>query len=195
MSNQFLTTMLYIYNKSTLKFRPVFRKILTFALLFSTSLGITTFYVGYIKGFDIGANSLSDYERSIIIKEQDKFTEEKFKEYLLELNIKFPHIVYAQAVLETGHFKSQVFKNNQNLFGMKQARMRATTNAGTDLGHAVYRHWRESVVDYALYQCAFLSKIHTEEAYYQYLQANYAEATDYVSKVKQLAEEFKRQLK
>lgn len=195
MSNQILTIMFYVYNSSTLKFRPVFKKVIMFAFLLSTFLGITAFYVGYTKGFDTGANTLSDYERSIIIREQDKFTEDKFKEYLLELNIKFPHIVYAQAVLETGHFKSQVFKNNQNLFGMKQARQRATTNAGTDLGHAVYHHWRESVVDYALYQCAFLGKIHSEEAYYQYLSANYAEATNYVSQVKTLAEQFKQQLK
>ena len=53
---------------------------------------------------------------------------------------------------------------------MKEAKVRATTNLGTDLGHAVYGHWRESVVDYALFQCAFLTKIKTEEGYYQYLK-------------------------
>ena len=98
------------------------------------------------------------------------FLKEKFKEYLLQLNIKFPHIVYAQAVLETGNFNSKIFTANHNLFGMKQARVRATTNLGSELGHAMYGHWRESVVDYALFQCAFLTKIKTEEGYYEYLK-------------------------
>ncbi len=94
-------------------------------------------------------------------------------------------------VIESGHFKSQIFKNNHNLFGMKQARSRATTNSGSELGHAVYYHWRESVLDYALYQCAFLSKIHTEESYYQYLKENYAESPTYASQVEHVAKKLK----
>jgi uncharacterized FlgJ-related protein len=187
--------MIYVYNKRTLSFKPVIRRLFFFSIITSIACIISAYAYGYFKGFDTGASTITDIERSILIKESDKFSEEKLKEYLLQLNIKFPHIVYAQAVLETGNFKSHVFQNNQNLFGMKQARIRATTNQGTELGHAVYNHWRESVVDYALYQCAFLLKVRSEEAYYQYLSENYAENPDYVSKIKTLAEKFKTRTK
>ena len=45
---------------------------------------------------------------------------------------------------------------------MKQARARATTANGTQLGHAYYDDWKESVTDYALYQAAYLNKIRKE---------------------------------
>lgn len=184
--------MIYTYDKKRLSYSRI-PGILVAAgfltVLFTT--GTIVYFTGKQQGLKKGMESLSDFEKVMIIKEQDKFTPEKFKEYILELNIKFPHIVYAQAVLETGSFKSHVFLNNQNLFGMKQAQRRATTNSGTELGHAVYKHWRESVVDYALYQCAFLSKLYTEESYYQYLKENYAESPDYVQHVRKMAEEFK----
>ena len=183
--------MVYSYCKKTLHYKPVLQNFFKFALLTCIILGTVTYYVGYLKGFDTGTNSLSNDEKALIIKEQDKFTEEKLKVYLSELNVKFPHIVYAQAVLESGNFTSQIFKNNNNLFGMKQAHKRATTNAGTEFGHAVYHHWRESVLDYALYQSAFLSSIHSEEAYYQYLKENYAEAPHYAVQIENMARNFK----
>jgi uncharacterized FlgJ-related protein len=180
--------MIYSYCEKTLKFKPVLHKCFGFILLAFTIISIVAYNVGHIKGFKNGKKSLSDKEKTLIIKEQDLFTEEKLKNYLLELNVKFPHIVYAQAVIESGNFTSQIFKNNNNLFGMKQARRRATTNAGTELGHAVYHHWRESVLDYALYQCAFLSNIYSEDDYYQYLKENYAESSQYAERVKSIAD-------
>lgn len=185
--------MIYKFNRTTLKFESVFFKTSAFilaAIVFTTLVSYTT---GHYRGYKAHATgTVTPEERMIIIRENDKFSEEKFKEYLLQLNIRFPHIVYAQAVLETGNFQSKIFNSNNNLFGMKEAKVRATTNLGTDLGHAVYGHWRESVVDYALFQCAFLTKIRTEEGYYQYLKENYAESPSYVSKVKELADNFQR---
>ena len=62
---------------------------------------------------------------------------------------------------------------------MKQARARATTAKGTQLGHAYYDNWKESVTDYALYQAAYLNKLRTESKYLKYLDKNYAEAKNY----------------
>ena len=53
---------------------------------------------------------------------------------------------------------------------MKQARARATTAKGTQLGHAYYDDWKESVTDYALYQAAYLNKLRTEKKYLNYLE-------------------------
>lgn len=135
---------------------------------------------------------ITEETRAIIINDADKenqFTESRLKEYVLELNLKFPHIVIAQAHIETGHFKSKVFKENNNLFGMKEAKQRPTTNKGTENDHAFYNHWHESVVDYALYQAKYLSSIKTENEYLEYLRQNYAEDPNYISKLKEIIKE------
>lgn len=71
---------------------------------------------------------------------------------------------------------------------MKQARARSTTAAGTQLGHAYYDHWKESVMDYALYQNAYVNKIRNEAKYLKYLDKNYAEAKNYDEKLKTIIE-------
>ncbi len=186
-----------MFDKNTIKYQKPYAlkvaQIGSFAAI-GAIIAAMLFFLGFKEGRN-DAPAVTQLERSISITEVDTFSEEKLKEYLLELNLKFPHIVYAQARIETGNFSSRIFKNNNNLFGMKEARQRATTNAGTELGHAVYNNWRESVVDYALYQCAFLSKIRTEAAYYTYLRENYAEDPNYIRLVQSIASDFKENLK
>ena len=69
---------------------------------------------------------------------------------------------------------------------MKQARIRPTTALGTNIGHAYYNDWKESVYDYALYQAAYLRKIKSEEQYFEYLGSYYAEAKHYVKALKKV---------
>jgi len=90
------------------------------------------------------------------------------------LDIKHPHIVLAQSIVETGHWTSLVFRENHNLFGMKLANRRIRTAKGTQLNHAYYNNWQESVYDYAFYQCRYLSKVDSEKEYYDALDASYA---------------------
>jgi hypothetical protein len=67
-------------------------------------------------------------------------------------------IILAQAKLESGHFSSDIFLENNNPFGMKQARSRETTAVGTHRGHAVYPTVEHAVKDYILWmQCAGIS--------------------------------------
>jgi len=47
------------------------------------------------------------------------------------------------------------------------------------------------VYDYAFYQCRYLSKINSEEEYFQYLDASYAEANNYVGSLKVVIEKEK----
>ena len=114
------------------------------------------------------------------------FSEEKLIELLLSLNVKFPHIVLAQAKLESGHYSSKIYKENHNLFGMKEAVVRIHTSKGTQFSHAYYDNWRESVYDYAFYQSSYLSTLKTEEEYYVYLDKSYAEADNYVKLLKSM---------
>jgi uncharacterized FlgJ-related protein len=129
---------------------------------------------------------LSEEEKLIIIDEYNEFSEEKLISKIKELNFRFPHIILAQAKLETGNFKSQSFVNGNNMFGMKQAKSRANTAQGTEFGHASYDTWKESLYDYALYYNAYLNKLRTESQYYSYLSQNYATDPEYVSKLKNI---------
>ena len=175
--------MIYKYDKNKLLFVKD-TKTYKFFLLVCIKLAI----VAFIFGRYARIQSLDEFEKEMIVvniqAEQQKFTEEKFIAILKELNVKFPHIVMAQSMVETGHWKSNIFKENHNLFGMKQARVRINTAGGTQNGHAYYDDWIESVYDYAFYQCRYLSGIKTEEEYFAYLGKSYAEASDYVSILK-----------
>jgi flagellum-specific peptidoglycan hydrolase FlgJ len=123
----------------------------------------------------------------------DTFTEQNLIHYIKLKQLKHPHIVLAQAKLETGNFKSTVFKNNCNLFGMKyihdfkQRKSRETTATGSKHSHAVYLHWKHSVDDYLLWQRMFTeTPIQTEADYFKLLRKKYATDTQYVFILKQI---------
>tara|TARA_R110000822_G_scaffold15462_9_gene53436 strand:- start:1996 stop:2550 length:555 start_codon:yes stop_codon:yes gene_type:complete len=122
----------------------------------------------------------------LVLREQNKFSEEAFDVYINSLNMKFPEIVKAQAILESSNFSSEIFKANNNMFGMKAASIRPTTNIGTNLGHANFNTWRDCVLDYAFYYASYLREVKTKEQYYEYLGNNYAEDPNYVSKLKSI---------
>jgi hypothetical protein len=106
------------------------------------------------------------------------------------LNVEHSHIVFAQMRLESGNFKSDLAKNNDNFFGMKYPRQRATVAQGMDRGYAYYRSWSYSVLDYAIWQRRYASGL-TEEEYLEMLSEKYAEDKAYVRKVKSIADSIK----
>lgn len=118
----------------------------------------------------------------------DVFTEEKLIDYLKLIRIKFPHIVLAQARLESNNYSSFIFKNNNNMFGMKHPIVRITTSLGKKVGYASYNSWRESVLDYALYSSKFIPDISSENDYYDFLKKYYAEDPNYITKLKIIIE-------
>lgn len=72
----------------------------------------------------------------------DKLPELTIPNLLAEIrrnNIKYPKIVLAQAILETGWFRSPVCRNKHNLFGL--------TNTRTG-NYYEFEHWTESVRAY-----------------------------------------------
>lgn len=186
--------MLYTYCKKELNYKQI-----KTSKLLKVLLGLAVFAT---LGFTLAINNATNtafeteleempYEEKVIIIneiEKDAFSQEALVEELKRLNVKFPHIVLAQAMIESGHFQSNIFMANNNLFGMKQARQRCTTAKGTNLNHAYYDNWKESVMDYALFQSAYLRKLKTEAQYLEYLDRNYAEAQDYDSAVKRMIE-------
>lgn len=188
----YLCRMIYKYDKETLNYKKVTGKItlISIGIILLISFGISLFTLRNINE----VKYISQETRAIILREADKaneFTPYKLKEYILELNIRYPHIVLAQAELESGTGKSQMFKTNHNLFGLKEAKRRPTTALGTDNNHAYYDNWKESVLDYAFLQAAYMHEIKTEDEYYQYLGQYYAEDPTYVEKLKKIVNKMK----
>jgi len=178
--------MLYRYDKKNLKFDNVSKPI---AFTIGGALLFGMICTGLIIKSTNSVRFLSEETKAIILNEvtrEREFSPQKLKSYILELNIRFPHIVYAQACLETGNFKSNIFKTNKNLFGMREAKQRPTTALGTEDNHAYYDSWRESVIDYAMFSAAYLNDIKSERDYFEYLKQNYAEDTNYVIKIKRI---------
>ena len=152
------------------------RTVITYTIavvLFCIVLGfiIKTSTIKYAESKEI------DYEEvPIIIKQDLEFSEQKLWDLLVSMNVRFPHIVIAQARIESGTYTSDIFKENNNMFGMKCATSRATTHKGENRNHAMFSSWQECAIDYAFYQTTYMRKCKTENQYLEALSATYAEA-------------------
>lgn len=174
---------IYTYDTNNLQYKPVnyaitFLKIALIYLTLFLFLGLTN------------APSKKEYitntENILIIDDKLEFSEEILISDIQKLNFKFPHIVLAQSILETGHYKSKIFQENNNLFGMKEARIRLNLAKGTQFGHAYYDNWKESLTDYALWYSTYAYKCKTEKQLYKLLDRQYAEADAYVSSLQHI---------
>ena len=114
-----------------------------------------------------------------IINEQPKFFSQTPKEGLEEAlsyyGLKHKDIVYAQAVLETGHFKSKVCLKYNNLFGLYNSKEKR---------YYKFNHWTESVVAYKEW---IQKKYQPPNNYYAFLEEiNYAEGKSYTRLLKEI---------
>lgn len=178
---------LYFYDSDDLHYKKVnMVKVVGVIIAF---VGLS-FLFGLTKGRRDKLQHLTPSEIELIVLNISDttrhFSQERMIQLMKDLNIRFPHIVMAQSLIETGHFESKIFKENNNLFGMKQARTRVNTAKGTQYQHAYYDSWQESVYDYAFYQCRYLGNLYTEDEYLAYLGRSYAEDPNYISKIKSL---------
>ena len=93
-------------------------------------------------------------------------------------NIKHSGIVVSQAILETGHFKSENCTKGNNLFGLFNSK----TNE-----FFIFDHWTASVKAYRdKIQCRY-----SEGDYCQWLETiGYAEDTAYIQKIKNIQQKY-----
>jgi hypothetical protein len=111
--------MYYKFNKETLLFEKT--KISNVALLgFGALIGLALL-LGFTSNSEKVTEYLSQEEKLIVIREYNEFSETKLIEKIRQLNFRYPHIILAQAKLESGHFKSTIFLENNNMFGMREA--------------------------------------------------------------------------
>ena len=183
--------MIYKFDKNKLTYIDVTKHV--FGIIIGSAVLLTGMILLFLLIRINDVRYISQETRSIIINEATKaneFSPEKLRAYILDLNIRFPRIVYAQARIESGNFQSNIFRANRNLFGMRLATTRPSTNKGQEAGFAIYTTWRESVQDYAMFSAAYLNNIKTEDEYFQYLAQNYDnEDKDYVKRLKEIIAE------
>ena len=112
---------------------------------------------------------------------------------LLEYDVKYPDVVFAQALLESGNFTSYLCQKQNNLFGMKMPYKRETTAIGKNKnGYAKYSSWHDSVQDYLLFQNYVMRKKEmTREEYLSYIGKYYAADKKYIIKIKSKIKEYK----
>ncbi len=101
-------------------------------------------------------------------------SEENLYNELVAQGVDFPEIVQAQAILETGHFKSHACLQQNNLFGLRNG----------DGTYMAFDHWTDAVAAYK----KFIQKYDPPpNDYYKYLQdLGYAEDPNYIIKLKQI---------
>jgi flagellum-specific peptidoglycan hydrolase FlgJ len=88
--------------------------------------------------------------------------------------------VYAQAYHETGGFTSRIFRENNNLFGMRLPSIRETKATGEQYEHATFKNWWDSIWDYFLRQKEF--NISVNEYVQKTVNSGYATDQSYMGK-------------
>lgn len=106
-----------------------------------------------------------------------EFSEAKFLEALKYFDIKESKWVVAQAKLETGYYKSKLFKEHNNLFGIYNSKTKSFFK---------YKHWSESILAYKMYfQNDRRYNPSKYNNYGEYLtKIGYAEDKEYIRKLK-----------
>lgn len=102
-------------------------------------------------------------------------TENEVYCYMEKIGIKHAEVVLKQAIYETGHFKSRIFKTRKNLFGFRRNK-----------GYLRFDTWQDSVDFYKRWQEKYY---HEEKDYYKFLQhKNYSghKGFDYAGQLKRI---------
>lgn len=129
-----------------------------------------------VKTFNDRLTEISDKDSPIYNNEKAEPTEltiENLYAALKKHGIKYPKIVLAQAILETGRFRSRVCNENNNLFGLRHSN-----------GYYVFDHWEESVI---AYKNKVQYKHRDNENYYAFLKRiGYSTSKDYTRRVREI---------
>lgn len=145
-------------------------------LIFSIIFG---FFVGYSWHHWMHKNVYST-ENVVLLPEHPFYLLEEVNEEVLYKTLKHydfpnPAIITAQAILESGNFKSKLCLENYNLFGLYNS---------SKMKYFKFDSWISCVFAYKKY---ILNRYKEGEDYYRFLQRiNYAEDPNYISKLKSL---------
>jgi hypothetical protein len=150
----------------------------------------------FILGRYVQSTILDSFEVKFLEyqRQEQLLSQDKIIELLKKHKVRNPYIALAQAYVETNLGRTGVGRPNKNLFGMRFARQRSTLAIGEENNFAVFDNWRESVLDYTLWQDAVfgVQSFPTEEQYYDILDQIYCQGNhSYSQSVKQIVEKYK----
>lgn len=184
---------LFRYNKETLEFQKVKKKSYAKVIGITCIALVVLFLMGWLSGTNkyIINQIVNSHKVDTVYVQTQPFSEEALIDLLRSSNIKYPYIVLAQAKIESGNYTSKVFKENNNLFGMKEPNVRTTTALGTKNSHAYYLDWVSSVYDYAMFQNNRMQGVDSESEYYAKLADGYAADSTYAAVIKKTVDSLK----
>jgi hypothetical protein len=178
---------IYKVNKEQLDFQEVkyWKPILIFfavliLILLSSFIGIRSSYsrekngIKYIKT-----------ETEVNLITNNSFSKDNLIKEIQRLPFKYKDVILAQCILESGNFKSPVFKQCNNLLGLREAKQRLTLATGTHLNHATFTTWKECLLDRLIFEAKYMHDLSRSE-YLTYLGKVYAEAGGYDKVLEQI---------
>lgn len=122
-----------------------------------------------------------------------EFSEDNLRNLLILLNVDHVEIIINQAKIESGWYKSPLFKNHNSLFGMHYPLIRDSyayeyTIADNGRKCASYRSWQSSVLDFILRIEYYKNLGFPTKDYYLFLEeTNYCEKDIYIDLLKSMA--------
>ena len=167
---------LFKFDEKSLTFQKVNK--LTYLLKYvGITLGLCLIFGIFtsLKYTEIEKIKFIESEMYINLVTNDSFTREKFYDEIDRSGFKFPEIIKAQALIESTHFSSPVWNENNNALGMRLPRSRFTLATGENLKHATFRNWKDCIKDRMIYEALYLHKLNKTQ-YYAYLDKVYARA-------------------
>lgn len=168
-------------NNNTMDNKQIYQVVVVSVVLIIALLCITIHSLSNIKN-TVEEISFGKKTTEIIAVDSSSLRD-SILSYLYDTRVQHPHIVMAQAIIETGNFNSTIYKENNNLFGMKLPMVRPTVAVGVKKEYAVYSSWKESIADYIIWQSIYARNL-TEEEYLNKLKSVYAEDSKYVEKIR-----------
>lgn len=151
-------------------------------LFMGVSIGVITYM--YIREGKAHANTKvvappTDTVEVVLPAFYNQGPKEGLRDALEYYGIHHPDIVYAQAILETGHFKSRMCVEDNNIFGLYNSRTKS---------YWKFSHWTESV---KAYKEKVQYRYKPPNDYYVFLERiHYATDPKYIHKLKQIVKKY-----
>jgi len=158
---------LYKFNEKTLQYEHT--------KTWNLRLGILVACVFLVMGFGsaVKVNTIVERIPVVLTPRTDACTDENVIAYIDKIHLKHQHIVWQQTVIESAHYTSPYFKMYNNVTGMHACLGRPSTGTNIDPIMASYDNWKESLIDYGIWQAAYASNIESDEDYYYFLDKVY----------------------
>lgn len=102
------------------------------------------------------------------LPEDIELTDSAILQELVKQKCILPQVALAQMKLETGHFTSDICKENKNIAGIRTST--SSYVIGQNRGHCVYKTYKDCIRDY----------IRIQERYLKNIDGKYAESKEYL---------------